>query len=169
MKSKIVGHRKTPKTPQEFHALGAKLDLEAKMLDPQRPRGFIVKFRTWDDLERWKEGLANPTCEPHARENEPAEHDHESERDQERLDRAVWHHDAEVRGSLALLRIDPRALVINLLSFPERISAGHCRNLGEVVFRRWAWNCPLECSRTPRIRARDLTALPALEEVVDEE
>jgi len=33
MKSKIVGHRKTPKTPQEFHARGAKLDVEAKMLD----------------------------------------------------------------------------------------------------------------------------------------
>jgi hypothetical protein len=33
MKSKIVGHRKTPKTPQEFHARGAKPDVEAKMVD----------------------------------------------------------------------------------------------------------------------------------------
>jgi hypothetical protein len=33
MKSKIVGDRKTPKTPQEFDARGAKLDVEAKMLD----------------------------------------------------------------------------------------------------------------------------------------
>jgi hypothetical protein len=52
MKTKTVGIRPSPKTPEEFHALGAKLDLEAKMLDPHRPRGFVAKFRTWDDLER---------------------------------------------------------------------------------------------------------------------
>ncbi|PYL08197.1 MAG: hypothetical protein DME33_07980 [Verrucomicrobia bacterium] len=51
---KIVGRRKTPRTPAEFHALGAQLDLEAKTLDPHRPRGFVVKFRTWNDLERWE-------------------------------------------------------------------------------------------------------------------
>jgi hypothetical protein len=54
MKTKTVGKRPSPKTPEEFHALGAKLDLEAKALDPHRPRGFVVKFRTWEDLERWE-------------------------------------------------------------------------------------------------------------------
>lgn len=54
MKTKIVGSRPPPKTPEEFYALGAKLDLEAKVLDPNRPSGFILKFRTWDDLERWE-------------------------------------------------------------------------------------------------------------------
>ena len=54
MSTKIVGNRPPPKTPEEFYALGAKLDLEGKVLDPNRPSGFIVKFRTWDDLERWE-------------------------------------------------------------------------------------------------------------------
>ena len=54
MKTKTVGNRPPPKTPEEFYALGAVLDREAKVLDPNRPSGFIVKFRTWDDLERWE-------------------------------------------------------------------------------------------------------------------
>ena len=54
MKTKTVGTRSAPKTPEEFHALGAKLDLEARLLDPDRPRGFVAKFRTWEDLERWE-------------------------------------------------------------------------------------------------------------------
>ncbi|HEV2806519.1 MAG TPA: hypothetical protein VGW57_16455 [Chthoniobacterales bacterium] len=54
MKTKIVGQRPSSNTPEEFHALGAKLDLEARALDPDRPRGFVVKFRTWEDLERWE-------------------------------------------------------------------------------------------------------------------
>jgi hypothetical protein len=54
MKTKTVGNRLPPRTPEEFYALGAQLDAEAKVLDPNRPTGFIVKFRTWDDLERWE-------------------------------------------------------------------------------------------------------------------
>jgi hypothetical protein len=54
MKTKTVGKRPSPKTPEEFHALGAKFDLEARTLDPHRPHGFVVKFRTWEDLERWE-------------------------------------------------------------------------------------------------------------------
>jgi hypothetical protein len=54
MKTKTVGKRPTAKTPEEFHALGAKLDLEARALDPNRPHGFVLKFRTWEDLERWE-------------------------------------------------------------------------------------------------------------------
>jgi len=52
MKTKTVGKRMA-KTPEEFLALGAMLDRDAKVLDPNRPRGFVVKFRTWDDHERW--------------------------------------------------------------------------------------------------------------------
>jgi hypothetical protein len=59
MKTKTVGKRRSPKTPEEFHALGAKLDLEATALDPHRPRG-VIKFRTWEDHERW---LANERVE----------------------------------------------------------------------------------------------------------
>jgi hypothetical protein len=54
MKTKTVGKRPSACTPEEFHALGAKLDLEAKALDPDRPHGFVVKFRTWEDLGRWE-------------------------------------------------------------------------------------------------------------------
>jgi hypothetical protein len=53
MKTKTVGAR-TAKTPEEFHALGKQLDLEVKTLDPKRPSGFVVKFRTWEDLENWE-------------------------------------------------------------------------------------------------------------------
>jgi hypothetical protein len=54
MKTKTVGKRKPPKTPQEFHALGAKLELEAKALERSRARGFVFKARTWEELERWE-------------------------------------------------------------------------------------------------------------------
>lgn len=54
MKAKTVGKRKSPTTRGEFHALGAKLDLEAETLDPHRSRGFVVRFRTWGHLERWE-------------------------------------------------------------------------------------------------------------------
>jgi hypothetical protein len=54
MKSKTVGHRKTPKTPQEFHELGARLDRELAVVRPfNRKRGFIFKAQTWDDLAEW--------------------------------------------------------------------------------------------------------------------
>jgi hypothetical protein len=55
MKSKVVGHRKAPQTPQEFYALGARLDRELAVVRPfHRKRGFVFKARTWDDLARWE-------------------------------------------------------------------------------------------------------------------
>jgi hypothetical protein len=54
MRTKNISKRKAPKTPEEFHALGAQLDREAKALNPHRPRGFVFKARTWEDLERWE-------------------------------------------------------------------------------------------------------------------
>jgi hypothetical protein len=55
MKSKVVGHRKTPQTPQEFYALGARLDRELSIVRPfSRNRGFVFKARTWEDLAKWE-------------------------------------------------------------------------------------------------------------------
>jgi len=50
---KVVGRRKAPRTPTEFHALGAQLDREAKVIGPPRARGFVFKARTWEEFERW--------------------------------------------------------------------------------------------------------------------
>ena len=55
MKSKVVGHRKAPQTPQEFYALGARLDRELAVVRPfSRKRGFVFKARTWDELAKWE-------------------------------------------------------------------------------------------------------------------
>ena len=54
MKTKHVGKAEGAKTPEEYHALGAQLDGEAIVLGPARPRGFVVKFRSWEELERWE-------------------------------------------------------------------------------------------------------------------
>ena len=55
MKSKVVGHRKAPQTPQEFYALGARLDRELAVVGPfSRKRGFVFKARTWDELAKWE-------------------------------------------------------------------------------------------------------------------
>jgi hypothetical protein len=52
---KVVGRRKAPKTPEEFHALGARLDREIDLLRTSaRQRGFVFKARTWEELERWQ-------------------------------------------------------------------------------------------------------------------
>lgn len=53
--TKIVGRRKAPSTPAEFHALGAKLDRELSIVKPfVRKRGFVFKARTWDELAEWE-------------------------------------------------------------------------------------------------------------------
>jgi hypothetical protein len=53
--SKVVGKRKAPQTPAEFHALGARLDRELSVVKPfTRKRGFVFKARSWDDLARWE-------------------------------------------------------------------------------------------------------------------
>jgi hypothetical protein len=53
--SKIVGRRKPPRTPAEFHAVGARLDRELAVVKPfVRKRGFVLKARTWDELAEWE-------------------------------------------------------------------------------------------------------------------
>jgi len=52
---KVVGRRRMPRTPAEFHALGARLDRELLIVKPfVRKRGFVFKARSWDDLARWE-------------------------------------------------------------------------------------------------------------------
>ena len=50
----MVGKRKPPRTPAEFHALGATLDLEIKFLRSSPRERFVFKARTWDDLESFQ-------------------------------------------------------------------------------------------------------------------
>jgi len=53
--SKVVGRRKSPRTPAEFHALGALLDRELGIVRPfSRKHGFVLKARTWDELAKWE-------------------------------------------------------------------------------------------------------------------
>jgi hypothetical protein len=52
---KVVGRRKAPRTPTEFHALGARLDRELSIVKPfTRKRGLIFKAHTWDELAKWE-------------------------------------------------------------------------------------------------------------------
>ena len=51
--TKVVGCRKIPRTPEEFHKLGARLDSELSVVRPfTRKHGFVFKARTWDELAR---------------------------------------------------------------------------------------------------------------------
>ena len=53
--SKVVGRRRAPRTPAEFHALGARLDRELSIVKPfTRKHGFVFKARTWDELAKWE-------------------------------------------------------------------------------------------------------------------
>jgi hypothetical protein len=51
---KTVGKRKPPQTPAEFHALGAILDREIESLRSSPRERFVLKARTWDELERFQ-------------------------------------------------------------------------------------------------------------------
>jgi hypothetical protein len=52
---KVVGRRKAPRTPTEFHAIGAQLDRELSVVKPfTRKRGFVFKARNWEELAAWE-------------------------------------------------------------------------------------------------------------------
>jgi hypothetical protein len=58
---KIVGTRKPPQTPEEFHARSWRLEQEIRLINPfPRPRGFVVKAKTWEEWERWRRAQTNP-------------------------------------------------------------------------------------------------------------
>jgi hypothetical protein len=53
--SKVVGQTKTPQTPAELYALGARLDRELSVVRPVvRKRGFVFKARSWNELAHWE-------------------------------------------------------------------------------------------------------------------
>jgi hypothetical protein len=53
--SKVVGQTKTPRTPAELYALGARLDRELSVVRPfVRKRGFVFKVRGWNELGHWE-------------------------------------------------------------------------------------------------------------------
>ena len=53
--TKVVGCRKIPRTPEEFHKLGARLDSELSVVRALHPQTrFVFKARTWDELARWE-------------------------------------------------------------------------------------------------------------------
>jgi hypothetical protein len=52
--TKTVGKRRHPRTPADFHALGAILDREIEALRTGPRESFVFKARTWDELERFQ-------------------------------------------------------------------------------------------------------------------
>ena len=59
--TKIVGRRQPPATPQECHTLAAKQYRAAVIMSPfPRPRGFVKKARTWEEMQRWRQEQSNP-------------------------------------------------------------------------------------------------------------
>jgi len=60
-KTKTVGKRRAPETPEESLAAGAELYWSAVALNPwPRPRGFVFKARTWEEYEAWRAAQENP-------------------------------------------------------------------------------------------------------------
>jgi hypothetical protein len=61
-KIKIVGRRlRQPGTPAENYARAAILQRQADLLNPfPKPRGFVYRARTWEDLDRWRNAQENP-------------------------------------------------------------------------------------------------------------
>jgi hypothetical protein len=63
---KVVGKRRTsedltPISPAEALARATVLQQQADLLNPYpRPRGFVVKFKSWEEHERWRKAQSNP-------------------------------------------------------------------------------------------------------------
>lgn len=58
---KVVGKVRVPEGPIESFWRGHALQQQTDKLNPYpRPRGFVVKFKTYEDYERWKSAQANP-------------------------------------------------------------------------------------------------------------
>jgi len=57
---KIVGNR-IAETPREYLAQLHRLRQRLARWNPYpRPRGQVFKFRTWEDLEKWRQSQTNP-------------------------------------------------------------------------------------------------------------
>jgi hypothetical protein len=59
--TKTVGRRRPATDPVACFWRGHALQRQADKLNPYpRPRGFVVKFKTYEEYERWKKAQANP-------------------------------------------------------------------------------------------------------------
>ena len=57
---KVVGYRK-PSNPVEYLRESTRLYESLERWNPYpRPRGKVFKFRTWEDLEKWRQSQSNP-------------------------------------------------------------------------------------------------------------
>ena len=60
-KTKVVGRRGPPSTPEECLRRAHILEKELDLLNPYpRPRGFLKKFKTHADYEAWRKAQPNP-------------------------------------------------------------------------------------------------------------
>ncbi len=60
-KVKRVGKRKRPETPEECLRMVERMNAEVALLSPfKRPRGFVAKFKSYEDYEAWKKQQNNP-------------------------------------------------------------------------------------------------------------
>lgn len=58
---KIVGKRKKAESAAEFLARAERMNSELEVMIPaKRPRGFVMKFKTHDDYQKWKAEQTNP-------------------------------------------------------------------------------------------------------------
>ena len=58
---KTVGTRKRGDSPEDYLRRAQALIDQADRLNPYpRPRGFVKKFRTYEDYEKWKAEQSNP-------------------------------------------------------------------------------------------------------------
>jgi hypothetical protein len=63
---KVVGRRRHsestgPISPEEALRRSIALQKEADRLNPfPQPRGFVAKFKTWEDYEEWRKAQSNP-------------------------------------------------------------------------------------------------------------
>ena len=60
-KMKVVGRRGPPATPEECLRRAHVLEQELDVLNPYpRPRGFLLKFKTYAEFEAWRKAQTNP-------------------------------------------------------------------------------------------------------------
>jgi hypothetical protein len=60
-KIKVVGRRGPPATPEDCLRRAHILEKELDLLNPNpRPRGFLQKFKTYEDYAIWRKSQSNP-------------------------------------------------------------------------------------------------------------
>ena len=61
IRTRVVGQRKRGDSPEDYFRRAQALIDQMDRLNPYpRPRGFVKKFRTYADYEKWKAEQKNP-------------------------------------------------------------------------------------------------------------